>query len=123
MQEIRILLVDDEEEFIETLAERIRIRGCVVDISFSGEEALARLKDTVPDAMVLDLKMPGMDGMDVLRQVAKGPSPIPVIILTGHGSDKDRVEALRLGAFAYLQKPVDVELLLEHVRRACSSRA
>jgi DNA-binding response OmpR family regulator len=121
MQEkIKILLVDDEEEFVKTLAERIRIRGFLADISFSGEEALSKLKEPMPDVMVLDLKMPGMDGMEVLRQAKKRPSSIPVLILTGHGSEKDKDEALRIGAFAYLQKPVDIEVLIEHVRRAFS---
>lgn len=122
MQGIRILLVDDEEEFVKTLAERIRIRQFLADVSFSGEEALSRLREAIPDVMVLDLKMPGMDGMEVLRQVKKSLPAIPVLILTGHGSEKDKEEAFRIGAFEYLQKPVDIEVLIEHIRRACSGR-
>ena len=118
MQPIRLLLVDDEEEFVKTLSERIRIRGFDADFAFSGETAMAMLTDSVPDVMILDLKMPGMEGLEVLRQVKKRYPELPVLILTGHGSERDEAEVRRIGAFDYLQKPVDIDTLIERVRHA-----
>ena len=118
MQTIRLLLVDDEEEFVKTLSERIRIRGFDADFVLSGETAMAMLTDSVPDVMVLDLKMPGMEGLEVLRQVKKRYPELPVLILTGHGSERDEAEARRVGAFDYLQKPVDIDTLIERIRYA-----
>ena len=115
---IKILLVDDEAEFVKTLAERIQIRGFDVRYALNGEEALAACKNGVPDVMVLDLKMPGMEGMDVLRQVKKNHPDVEVMILTGHGSKKDEMQARRIGAFDYLQKPVGIEALIESIRQA-----
>ncbi len=119
MPHLRLLLVDDEEEFVKTLSERIRIRGLDADVAFNGEAALAMLTDSAPDVMVLDLKMPGMEGLEVLRRVKKRCPELPVLILTGHGSERDEAEARRMGAFDYLQKPVDIDTLIERVRQAC----
>ena len=80
------------------------------------------LEDDLPDVMVLDLRMPGIDGMEVLRRVKKTYPQIEVIIMTGHGSDKDEEEARRLGAFDYLRKPVDINHLMETVRNAGRAR-
>jgi CheY-like chemotaxis protein len=92
------------------------------DIALSGQQALQMLEDDVPDVMVLDLRMPGIDGMEVLRRVKKTFPQIEVIIMTGHGSDQDEEEARRLGAFDYLRKPVDIEHLMETVRNAGHAR-
>ncbi|MEW6350935.1 MAG: response regulator [Thermodesulfobacteriota bacterium] len=118
MQEFKVLMVDDEEDFVKTLAERMEMRDLAPDVALDGEQALQRVQDDVPDVMVLDLKMPGIDGMEVLRRVRKAYPTVQVIILTGHGSDKDEDEARRLGAFAYLQKPVDMERLIKTMRAA-----
>jgi DNA-binding NtrC family response regulator len=118
MQEFKVLMVDDEEDFVKTLAERMEMRDLSPDVALNGEQALQRVQDDVPDVMVLDLKMPGIDGMEVLRRVRKAYPMVQVIILTGHGSDKDEEEARRLGAFAYLQKPVDMERLIKTMRAA-----
>ena len=118
MEKIKILLVDDEEDFVKSLSERIKIRELGSDIALNGEEALQIVKDQVPDVMVLDLKMPGIDGMEVLRRVKKAYPEVQVIILTGHGSEKDEKAARRLGAFHYLQKPVDIEELVQNIKRA-----
>jgi DNA-binding NtrC family response regulator len=88
------------------------------DVALNGEQALEIVDNEVPDVMILDLRMPGIDGLEVLRRVKKAYPEVQVIILTGHGSDKDADEARRLGAFEYLQKPVDVEELVPIVRRA-----
>ena len=111
-------MVDDEEDFVRTLAERMKMRDLDSDVALDGEQALQFVKDEVPDVMVLDLKMPGIDGMEVLRRVRKAYPQVQVIILTGHGSEKDEAEARRLGAFAYLQKPVDIEKLVQTLRNA-----
>jgi DNA-binding response OmpR family regulator len=88
------------------------------DVALDGEQALEMLQEEVPDVMVLDLRMPGIDGMEVLRLVRKQYPQLEVIIMTGHGSDKDEAEARRLGAFDYLRKPVDINNLMEIVREA-----
>jgi len=118
MERINILLVDDEEEFVKTLSERIQIRGFDADIALNGEQALDVLKQKMPHVMVLDLKMPGMQGLEVLRQVKKRYPELPVLILTGHGSERDEAEVRRIGDFDYLQKPVDIDILIERVRHA-----
>jgi DNA-binding NtrC family response regulator len=117
-----VLFVDDEEDFVRTMAERMEMRDLGGDVATSGQQALQMLEDDVPDVMVLDLLMPGIDGMEVLRRVKKTFPQIEVIIMTGHGSDKDEAEARRLGAFEYLRKPVDIEHLMETVRNAGHAR-
>ena len=112
------MLVDDEEEFVTTLSERIQMRNFSSSVAFTGEQALQIVDDQVPDVMILDLKMPGIDGMEVLRRVKKAYPKVQVVILTGHGSEKDRKEALSLGAFGYLQKPVQIDELVRHIMNA-----
>jgi DNA-binding response OmpR family regulator len=96
-KDIHVLLVDDEEAFVNTLAQRLRIRELDVDVVYTGEEALSYVRKREPDVMVLDLKMPGIYGMEVLRELKKSKKEIQVIVLTGHGSEKDEEEARRLG--------------------------
>jgi DNA-binding response OmpR family regulator len=118
MENLKVLLVDDEAEFIKALAERLQLRGIEAGVAFDGESALHMTADATPDVMVLDLKMPGVDGMEVLRRVVRTYPQVQVIMLTGHGSEKDCEEALRIGAFAYLQKPVQLDQLLQFMRAA-----
>ena len=113
-----MLLVDDEREFVETLCQRLLLRGIGAAVAYHGQEALALLARQEPEVMVLDLKMPGLDGMEVLRRVRRDHPRVEVIILTGHGSARDRERCLQLGAFAYLQKPVEIEELWQTMRRA-----
>ena len=122
MKGIKILLVDDEEDFVRTLAERIQMRDLNSNIALNGQEALRIVEDDIPDVMVLDLRMPGIDGMEVLRRVRKAYPEVKVIILTGHGSKKDEEEARRLGAFEYLEKPVDINKLIDMIKRAYKSK-
>lgn len=122
MTPFKVLLVDDEEELVKALAERLEIRGIMADVALNGEQGLQRVTYNTPDVMVLDLKMPGIDGIEVLRRVKKSHPQIRVIILTGHGSERDRVVAERIGAFDYLQKPVDIQVLVEVLNRAWKSR-
>ena len=118
MEKIKILLVDDEKEFVETLSERIRMRDHDSAVALNGEQALKKIDDDLPDVVVLDLKMPGMDGMEVLRRIRKAYPKVQVIMLTGHGSEKDEEEARKLGVFEYLQKPIDIETLMKKVKKA-----
>jgi DNA-binding response OmpR family regulator len=118
MEKIKVMLVDDEEEFVTTLSARIKARGFASSVALTGEQALQIVFDQVPDVMILDLKMPGMDGMEVLRRVIKAYPKVRIIILTGHGSEKNKKEALSLGAFGYLQKPVRIDELVRHIRDA-----
>ncbi len=118
MKEFKVLMVDDEEDFVKTLSERMQMRDLESNVALSGEQALQQVAEDIPDVMVLDLKMPGIDGLEVLRRVKKLYPNIPVVILTGHGSEKDENEARRLGAFDYLQKPVDIEKLIKTLRKA-----
>ncbi len=115
---LKVLLVDDEEDYVRTMAERMEMRDLGSNVALNGEEALAMLEGDVPDVMVLDLKMPGMGGLEVLDAVKKNYPEVEVIILTGHGSDKEEVEARNLGAFDYLRKPVDIADLMEKVKKA-----
>jgi DNA-binding NtrC family response regulator len=118
MEEIKVLLVDDEDEFVKSLSERIQMRDIESGIAFNGEEALGIVDEDIPDVMVLDLKMPGIDGMEVLRRVRKTYPDVQVIMLTGHGSEKDEREARRLGVFEYLQKPTEIDRLVETIKNA-----
>lgn len=120
--EIKVLLVDDEVEFVDTLGQRLRMRGLMVDIVHDGEQALSFVKKTEPDVIVLDLKMPGLDGMEVLREVKKLKPNVQVIILTGHGTDKDDEEARKLGGFDFMRKPADIDLLVAKINEAFAEK-
>lgn len=122
MDQIKILLVDDEAEFINTLSERIKMRNIETDVALDGENALRIVEDEVPDVMVLDLKMPGIDGMEVLRRIRKSYPEVQVIMLTGHGSNKDEEAARNLGAYEYLSKPVGLEDLIGHIKKAYAQK-
>lgn len=122
MKNFKVLLVDDEQEFIETLSERLKMRDLDTKLALDGEQALEAVRDDEPDVMLLDLKMPGMDGMEVLRKVKKAFPGVQVVMLTGHGTDKDEEQARRLGAYAYLQKPVDLEHLVVTLRDAFKNK-
>lgn len=117
----KVLLVDDEREFVETLSERLIMRDMGSAVVYDGQSALDMVREDEPEVMILDLKMPGIDGIEVLRRVKQTNPDIEVIILTGHGSEADRKVCMDLGAFAYLHKPVDIELLSETLRKANES--
>lgn len=117
----KILLVDDEIEFVDTLSERLENREFKTAVAYSGEEAIESLAKDLPDVIILDLRMPGIDGIEVLRRVKREHPETEVIILTGHGSEKEKQVAYELGAFAYLEKPVDIDVLSDTIRRAYES--
>lgn len=114
----KVLLVDDEREFVQTLSERLHMREMGSAVAYDGESALELIREDEPEVMILDLKMPGIDGIEVLKRVKESRPEIEVIILTGHGTEKDRKVCMNLGAFAYLQKPVDIELLTQTLKEA-----
>lgn len=118
----KVLLVDDEREFVQTLSERLKTRNLESSIAYDGEQALEMIEHEVPDVIVLDLRMPGIDGIETLRRVKKSHPEVEVIILTGHGSDQEQAEAEDLGAFAYLRKPVNVNELAQVMKKAYESR-
>ena len=118
MKKLRLLLVDDEKEFVETLADRLKMRDLQASIAHNGEEALSAVKAEEPDVIVLDLKMPGIDGIEVLRRVKEAYPNVEVIILTGHGSKKDEEAARSLGAFDYVKKPADLDALVPRIKNA-----
>jgi DNA-binding response OmpR family regulator len=115
---MKVLLVDDEIEFVNTLSNRLGMRGIQTDVVHDGEQALEYVKKQEPDVIVLDLKMPGIYGMEVLRRLSKTNPNIQVVILTGHGTDRDEQEAQRLKAFDYLSKPADIETLADRIKGA-----
>jgi DNA-binding response OmpR family regulator len=123
MESWRVLLVDDEEDFASTLAERLRLRGFEVETAYDGEQALQAVENSPPDLMVLDVMMPGMRGMEVLQRIKVSHPRTVVILLTGHGSTRDGIEGMKLGAFDYLMKPVKIEDLIEKMREALNSSA
>ncbi|MFC1563351.1 response regulator [candidate division KSB1 bacterium] len=114
----KVLLVDDEVEYVHTLSERLKTRSLDSSIVYDGEEALDVVNEEEPEVMILDLKMPGIDGIEVLRKVKKTKPEVEVIIVTGHGSVKEKELAMELGAFAYLEKPVDIEVLTKTMHNA-----
>ncbi|MBU1342432.1 MAG: response regulator [Proteobacteria bacterium] len=119
-QHINILLIDDEIEFISTLAERLEIRGYTSKIAEDGESGIRMLANESFDIAILDLMMPGLNGLDTLRQIKTIDDTLPVILLTGHGSTKDGMEGMRLGAFDFLMKPLDINELLQKIKLALS---
>ena len=115
---IKVLLVDDEIEFAATLAARLKLRHYSTNMATSGEKALVAIDKETPDVLVLDLKMPDFDGIELLTHVKSTHPTIEVIILTGHGSFEAGREGMELGAFGYLMKPVDLHILLEQIEKA-----
>ncbi|HOV86268.1 MAG TPA: response regulator [Syntrophobacteraceae bacterium] len=112
---IRLLLVDDEEDFSRTVAERLTLRGMNVRIASSGEDALQRMEESPPDVVVLDVVMPGMGGLEILRWIKNRHPSIQVILLSGFASSQDARKGMTMGAFDYLLKPVDLEELVRKI--------
>jgi DNA-binding NtrC family response regulator len=112
VSDLRVLFVDDEVDFLETILKRMQKRGVAVFGVQSGEEALAWLQQNPVDVVVLDVRMKGMDGVETLRTIKSAQPLIEVIMLTGHASLEIAREGMRLGAFDYLMKPIDLDELL-----------
>lgn len=120
------LLVDDEASFVETLAKRIAKRGLKASTALSGKEALKHLEEgggaSNIDVVILDVKMPGMDGLETLAAIKSKHPNVEVIMLTGHATVESAVEGMKAGAFDYLMKPCDIDLLLAKIDRAVAKK-
>ena len=108
---IRVLVVDDEVDFATALAARLQRRGFIAIAAFSGVDAVQHAASGAVDVMVLDLKMPGMDGLATLREVRRVAPAVRVIVLTGHGTVASGIDGMQIGAEDFLQKPADIETL------------
>jgi len=117
-QDWKILLVDDEHEFITTLAERLELRDINTRVVFDGESALLAVAEEEPQVMILDVLMPGIKGLEVLERVKRTNPAVQVLLLTGHGSTRDGIEGMRLGAFDYMMKPLNIDTLIEKMESA-----
>jgi DNA-binding NtrC family response regulator len=114
----KVLLVDDEKEFIDTLSERMRTRDLDVSTATSAAEALKLVREHAYDAIVLDLMMPEMDGLEALKVLRERNPELQVILLTGQGSVAKGIEAMKLGAMDFLEKPADIETLTRKIKKA-----
>ena len=119
---IKLLIVDDEVKFLASIAQRLEMRSFEVMTATNGQEAIAKAHLEKFDLALLDLKMPGLDGKQVLEVLKREHKFLEVIILTGHGSYESAVECTRIGAFGYLPKPYELEKLLEVLRSAYEAR-
>jgi DNA-binding NtrC family response regulator len=125
MKEPSVLLVDDEVAFVETLVKRLAKRDVRVDFAYGGSEALDKLAAAGPtktDVVILDVKMPGMDGLETLARIKEEYPLIEVIMLTGHATVESAIEGMKRGAFDYLMKPCEVDLLMEKLREAAEKK-
>ncbi len=122
MENDKILIVDDEPDFVEALAKRLKNHDMDVEIANGGEEALVKAKSQDFTAIVLDLKMPGMDGIETLERLKKINPDLQIILLTGHGSIREGVDSMKHGALDFLEKPADFEELLEKIKTAKAQR-
>lgn len=120
---LKILLVDDEVGYVTVLGKRMAKRGIEVTPAFSGSQAIQILRKQEFDAVVLDLKLEDMDGIEVLRIFKKMDPKMPVIMLTGHGSETAAREGIEYGAHDYLTKPCDLSDLIEKIENACEEGA
>ena len=121
-KKIKLLIVDDEEDFLNTIAERLGMRDFDIATASEGNLAVKVAKKEKFDVAILDMKMPGMDGLELLQILKKKHKFLEVIILTGHGAIDSAVEATKLGAYSYLEKPCDFEKLLEVLKEAYEAR-
>jgi len=122
MDGMRVLLVDDEEELVETIAERLELRGIVAETVTNGEEALQRVLEKPFDVVLLDVKMPGLGGMEVLKLIRMQRPNTQVILITGHASVENGDRRLLEGAFYFIVKPVDIEVLVDKMKEATQRR-
>ena len=122
MSKAKILLVDDEVEFVSALAERLQMRNYDVKTASSGLEAMALFHNDPPDVVILDLKIPGMDGLEILRNIKKFDPTTEVLMLTGHGDVESVENGMKSGAFEYIMKPIEIEELTSRIEKARKKR-
>ncbi|WP_421901107.1 response regulator [Maridesulfovibrio sp.] len=114
----KVLLVDDEKEFVEGLAERMELRGMNVTACTNPQEALDKVDSESFDAIVLDLQMPGIDGIEALKHIKKARPEMQVILLSGHATVEKGIEAMKLGAMDFVEKPADINVLTDKIKKA-----
>jgi len=122
MAEATVLIVDDEQEFRETISQRLQNRGFNVNTAANGKEALDSLEGYIYDAIVLDMLMPEMDGIETLKRIRQTHPEMQIILLTGHATVQKGVEAVKLGAMDFLEKPADIETLTAKIQEAKAKR-
>ena len=120
---IKVLLVDDEKEFVDALAERLEIRDFEILKAFDGDEALGKIADTDVDVVILDVQMPGKDGLATLREIKKAKPMVEVIMLTGHATVPSAIEGLQTGAYDFLMKPTETKDLVSKIALAYKRKA
>jgi len=123
MNKIKLLFVDDEKPFLDTITKRLEKRDMDVSAVYGGKEALAELENNKKiEAIILDVKMPGMDGVETLIEIKKRFPLIEVIMLTGHATVETAIDGMKLGAFDYLMKPCDIDVLVTKVKDAAGKK-
>lgn len=122
MAKEKVLLVDDEQEFTQVLSERMGSRGLQVEAVDNGRAAIRKIKQETYDAIILDMVMPGMDGMETLKHIRELNPDIQIILLTGHATLEKGVEAVKLGALDFLEKPADIQKLMDKIKEAKAKR-
>lgn len=118
MNDWNVLLVDDEEEFVQTLCERLDLRGIPCRVALDGEAGLGMIEECIPDVVVLDMFMPGLKGLEVLRLIRERHPKVQVILLTGQGATRDGMDGMKLGAFDYMIKPLSIDDLTAKIGEA-----
>ncbi len=111
MKPYSLLIVDDEERFANMLAMRLNLRGCDCEVCYNGQDAIDIIQEKIFDLVLLDLRLPDIYGTDVLAGIKEINAKIPVIIVTAHGTEKDRQLCIQLGAYAFMHKPLNIEEL------------
>jgi DNA-binding NtrC family response regulator len=119
---LRVLIVDDEEELVSAIRERLELRGFRASGVASGTAALDYLAENSCDVVLLDVKMPGLSGLEVLQRIKQDHPQVAVLMLTGHGSKRDAEEGMELGAYDYLVKPVRIGVLSQMLQDAVEDR-
>lgn len=114
----KVLLVDDEQDFLDIMSERMENRGMNVTTATSAEQALEILEQETFDAIVMDFQMPEMDGMDALKRIKEKNPALQIILLTGYATVEKTVEAMKIGAADFIEKPADLEALTEKIKTA-----
>jgi DNA-binding NtrC family response regulator len=122
MERLRILIVDDEQDLVSAMAERLSLRGFEVLTATSGSEALRQVAEHDFSVLLIDVKMPGIDGLELTAEIKQKRPSLPVILFTGHSSVADAERGIQEGAFGYLMKPIDLDKLIENIRNAAGSR-
>ena len=122
MDNMKVLLVDDEKELVATLEERLELRNIHAEFTLCGNKAVKLIEQKDYDVVVLDIHMPGMSGIDIMKTIKSIKPEVQVILLTGRGSEKDRQKGMELGAFDYVVKPVNIDILIEKMKKAVEGK-